>query len=1080
MFSYGEVEDYTVEVSDVSNMSYTSSTVTQNTSPVGRGNTNQQIIGLQVVTEGSDNALTLNEIIFDTDGTTSTSDISNAKIYYTGTNSTFSATGQFGSTVASPSGTHTVTGTQALSPGTNYFWLTYDIAGGATVGNNADGFISSIKVNSISRTPTVTNPSGNRNIQNVYNLSATTVTDATGVLYDDGGVDGDYSGNTDIEFTISPTSASQVSVSFSAFYYDDQSSHQGDDFIYIYDGTSSSGTLLGTYTGTTLPNNGDPIIASSGDLTVRQTSTASTNRSGFALTWSSETSSPMAYSSSDVVQVTDEAGVGFSDQEVVRIEVVTTGTGSPALSATQFNFNTNGTASSNITNAKVYYTGASTVFSTSTSFGTLGSSPSGDFNITGSQTLATGKNYFWLAYDVSSSAANGGTLDASVSSVTIGSARTPSTTSPSGNRAIKVIESFEGSFAPTSWDATLGSSSSKWIQNTSEAKYGSRSASVARTNTGSNQDRYLITPEVAVNASDNTISFWARKDASAGNNEGTLLIRVADNKSSTSNFTTVTSFNVNNFTTEWTKQTVSLSDYNGTTKYIAFVHQYDGTNAGGVYVDGVIMPAESADITASAVSLSNYTLTGNQNDVEVLRFTLNVTTASVTINSINVTEQLGATGSTYTLSHVNDGSSNYTSVSGNTITIGQTYSTGTHTFNVYVDFSGYTKTENYRFQVATLSDISVTGGTITNTNFPLVSRDETYNYNYTISTHSASQFVVAPNTNVWLGSYTFNTGTTKTLSGLVINNKLPSGESGVVSHSNIDSIKIYTSSNASTNPLSDVGATLVSSLPFNANGTTGGKATFSGLSISTGTAVHIVYRLSSSVSGTNKVRAMIESTSDVTFTEALTGPSSDPLANFTTDFTLPVNVVAFEATETVEEGLIVQIKTASEENSKSLIIYRDGVEVGEVTLRGNPSSGDVYTFVDKTAEFGKEYTYSLKELTLDGQLLPVDKTTVGVRALPLGFTIGNSYPNPANPSTTLKLVVPEKSILNVHIYNILGQEVYKIRNEGLELGYHYKTWNGVNMHGAVVGTGIYFMRIDIKGLQSGKQLTNIQKIVVYK
>ncbi len=140
-------------------MAYVSSTVTQNTNSTYIGSSNQPVIGLQVVTSGVTSPLLLTSISINTTGTTNLADITNAKIYYTGNTSTFSAIGQFGSTVATPSASFDINGTQALATGINYFWLTYDMSVSAAGGNFIDGECTSITVGSVC-TPTVTAPSG--------------------------------------------------------------------------------------------------------------------------------------------------------------------------------------------------------------------------------------------------------------------------------------------------------------------------------------------------------------------------------------------------------------------------------------------------------------------------------------------------------------------------------------------------------------------------------------------------------------------------------------------------------------------------------------------------------------------------------------------------------------------------------------------------------------------------------------------------------------------------------------------------------------------------------------------------------
>ena len=150
-------------------MVYVSSTSTQTvTSNVGTGTNNAQVIGLQVVMNGSSSPISLSSFDLSTNGSTDPpGDITNAKLWYTGTSSTFATTTQFGSTYNGPNGPFTITGTQALSNGTNYFWLTYDVPGSATSGNTIDGeFLSVTGGGSMgSQSPSITNPGSGRLLQ---------------------------------------------------------------------------------------------------------------------------------------------------------------------------------------------------------------------------------------------------------------------------------------------------------------------------------------------------------------------------------------------------------------------------------------------------------------------------------------------------------------------------------------------------------------------------------------------------------------------------------------------------------------------------------------------------------------------------------------------------------------------------------------------------------------------------------------------------------------------------------------------------------------------------------------------------
>ena len=158
---------------------YSSSTATQNnTLDVSAGQNNEEIIGVEIVATGECPQTSVTSFTFNTSGTTNTSDIDNARLWYTGPSSSFATAIQFGSAVANPSGTFTFTDNLGLPGGTSYFWLTYDIDPNASSGNVLDAQFTSVTVGGTPRTPTTTNPSGSRTI--VTPMSGTYTIDANG------------------------------------------------------------------------------------------------------------------------------------------------------------------------------------------------------------------------------------------------------------------------------------------------------------------------------------------------------------------------------------------------------------------------------------------------------------------------------------------------------------------------------------------------------------------------------------------------------------------------------------------------------------------------------------------------------------------------------------------------------------------------------------------------------------------------------------------------------------------------------------------------------------------------------------
>ena len=154
----------TVNLTDAPNATYLSSTAEQNTRGVLAGATDQVILRIPVVLDGSvDEPLSATSFTFGTAGTTVPADVAAARLYYTGTSGTFATTTLFGSGTA-PGAGGTISGSQVLQPTTNYFWLVYDVAATAATGNLLDATLSAITVGGVSRTPTVTAPVGARTV----------------------------------------------------------------------------------------------------------------------------------------------------------------------------------------------------------------------------------------------------------------------------------------------------------------------------------------------------------------------------------------------------------------------------------------------------------------------------------------------------------------------------------------------------------------------------------------------------------------------------------------------------------------------------------------------------------------------------------------------------------------------------------------------------------------------------------------------------------------------------------------------------------------------------------------------------
>ncbi|MBP7563758.1 MAG: T9SS type A sorting domain-containing protein, partial [Candidatus Cloacimonetes bacterium] len=70
-----------------------------------------------------------------------------------------------------------------------------------------------------------------------------------------------------------------------------------------------------------------------------------------------------------------------------------------------------------------------------------------------------------------------------------------------------------------------------------------------------------------------------------------------------------------------------------------------------------------------------------------------------------------------------------------------------------------------------------------------------------------------------------------------------------------------------------------------------------------------------------------------------------------------------------------------------------------------------------------------------------------------------NYPNPGNPSTTIRFSSNEAQKVSVDIYNVKGQKVKTLVNQNLSQGTHGFVWTGEDDNAHSVSTGVYFYRV---------------------
>ncbi len=95
---------------------------------------------------------------------------------------------------------------------------------------------------------------------------------------------------------------------------------------------------------------------------------------------------------------------------------------------------------------------------------------------------------------------------------------------------------------------------------------------------------------------------------------------------------------------------------------------------------------------------------------------------------------------------------------------------------------------------------------------------------------------------------------------------------------------------------------------------------------------------------------------------------------------------------------------------------------------------------------------------------------------PNDFKLGNAYPNPFNPSTTIDFTLPlAKDNVNVIVYNMLGQEVVRLAdNASYGPGTHSVTWNSLNANGTPAAAGVYIYELRSGNVSKTAKMTLIK------
>jgi len=462
-----------IEVFEGTDMSYSSNIVNQPLETnVHQSSTDNIMAVIEITTDGLLNPLEVNSFSINSTGSDDFNhDVSNVNIYYT-KDSVFSSAILFGtsSDLSSP-----ISGSINLSHGKTYFWVTYDITNDATPDNKVDVECTNISFNGITgdQIPTNVNADRFRSIEPAMTYISSIVDQPIETNINQNSTDNilavieittdGYSNPLEINsFNLSSTGSEDFihDVSKVNIYYTQSNNIFSTDSLY-----ASATDLASPVSGLIELSNGKNYFWITYDITndatpenkvdVECTNISFNGTTGDQVSTSinaerfrSIEPAMIILSNSCFTASTNKVMQNRDNFEIIGINVQTENLSNP-LTLSEIKFKPTGSDdfTNDVSKIKVFYTANSNIFNTDSLFGSVTTK---DTIINGSVELVPGDNYFWISYDIHTTATTGNKVDAECHYVMIDDVKYyPTDSAPTGERTIAEYSKYYN-FMPAS------------------------------------------------------------------------------------------------------------------------------------------------------------------------------------------------------------------------------------------------------------------------------------------------------------------------------------------------------------------------------------------------------------------------------------------------------------------------------------------------------------------------------------------------------------------------------------------------------------------------------------------------------
>lgn len=118
---------------------------------------------------------------------------------------------------------------------------------------------------------------------------------------------------------------------------------------------------------------------------------------------------------------------------------------------------------------------------------------------------------------------------------------------------------------------------------------------------------------------------------------------------------------------------------------------------------------------------------------------------------------------------------------------------------------------------------------------------------------------------------------------------------------------------------------------------------------------------------------------------------------------------------------------------------------------------DATSYTDRDVRSSAEYEYTLVSVQSDGT--ESYSSPVSIKLPAASAALHQNYPNPFRPETTIRFVMPERAHVSLRVYDVAGHLVSTLVDGVRRAGGQEVVWDGRDMNGAAVSSGIYFYQL---------------------